>query len=179
MYAIVNIAGQQFKVEEDQKIFVHRLEGKEDTKVSFDDVLLIGNNGKIFVGDPVIQGAKVSAKILEHLKADKIIVFKKKRRKGYSVKNAHRQFLTKIQIEKIFAKGGSASGGEEKTATKKESAKAVAKTETPAKVPAKKPTKTKTTTKKATAKKTEAKVTTSKKPTAKKTTPKKEGGKKA
>jgi len=169
MYAIVNIAGQQFKVEEDQKIFVHRLEGKEDTKVSFDDVLLIDNNGKISIGDPVIQGAKVSAKILEHIKADKIIVFKKKRRKGYSVKNAHRQFLTKIQIEKI----------EEKATAKKESAKAVAKTEIPVKAPAKKPTKTKTTSKKATAKKTEAKVTTSKKPTAKKTTPKKEGGKKA
>ena len=169
MYAIVNIAGKQFKVEEDQKIFVHRLEGKEDTKVSFDEVLLIDNNGKVSIGDPVIQGAKVSAKILEHLKADKVIVFKKKRRKGYSVKNAHRQFLTKIQIEKISAKGGSASGGEEKVTAKKESVKAVAKTETPAKAPAKK----------ATAKKAEAKVTISKKPTAKKTTTKKEGGKKA
>lgn len=159
MYAIVNIAGQQFKVEEDQKIFVHRLEGKEDTKVSFDDVLLIDNNGKVSIGDPVIQGAKVSAKILEHVKADKVIVFKKKRRKGYSVKNAHRQFLTKIQIEKI----------EEKAAAKKESGKTVAKIEIPAKTPAKK----------ATAKKAEAKATTSKKPTAKKTTPKKESDKKA
>jgi len=164
MYAIVNIAGQQFKVEEDQKIFVHRLEGVEDTKVSFDDVLLIDNNGKVSIGDPVIQGAKVSAKILEHLKADKIIVFKKKRRKGYSVKNAHRQFLTKIQIEKIEEKATA-----KKATEKKESAKVVAKTETLAKAPAKK----------STAKKTEAKVTTSKKPTAKKTTPKKEGGKKA
>ena len=168
MYAIVNIAGKQFKVEEDQKIFVHRLEGKEDTKVSFDDVLLIDNNGKVSIGNPVIQGAKVSAKILEHLKADKVIVFKKKRRKGYSVKNAHRQFLTKIQIEKISAKGVAASGVEEKapakeTIAKKESAKAVTKTETMEKAPAKK----------ATAKKAEAKATTSKKPTAKKTTAKK------
>ena len=159
MYAIVNIAGKQFKVEEDQKIFVHRLEGKEDTKVSFDDVLLIDNNGKVSIGDPVIQGAKVSAKILEHLKGDKVIVFKKKRRKGYSVKNAHRQFLTKIQIEEISAKGVSTpAGGEEKAAAKetpakKESAKAVAKPKTPAKASAKKPTAKAPTAKKATAKK--------------------------
>ena len=106
MYAIVEIAGQQFKVEQDQQLFVHRLEGAEGTKVSFDNVLLIDNKGKVNVGAPVIAGANVSVKILEHLKDDKVIVFKKKRRKGYKVKNGHRQYLTKIQIESISEKGG-------------------------------------------------------------------------
>jgi len=124
MYAIVKIAGQQFKVEEKQELFVHRLEGKEDTKVSFDDVLLLGNNGKISVGDPVIKGAKVSAKILEHLKGDKVIVFKKKRRKGYSVNNAHRQYLTKISIEKIYASGEKEKVVSKETTVKKEEVKA-------------------------------------------------------
>ena len=95
MYAIVEIAGQQFKVEEDQQIFVHRLETKEGSKIDFDQVLLMDNGGKIEVGAPVIKGAKVTAKVLEHLKGDKVIVFKKKRRKGYKVKNGHRQYLTK------------------------------------------------------------------------------------
>ena len=81
MYAIVEIAGQQFKVEKDQQIFVHRLEEKEGSKVAFDNVLLIDNNGKVNVGAPAIAGASVSAKVLEHLKGDKVIVFKKKRRK--------------------------------------------------------------------------------------------------
>ncbi len=101
MYAIVEIAGQQFKIEQDQQIFVHRLEAKEGSKVDFDKVLLMDNAGKINVGAPVIKGAKVTAKILEHLKGDKVIVFKKKRRKGYKVKNGHRQYLTKIEILKI------------------------------------------------------------------------------
>ena len=101
MYAIVEIAGQQFKIEQDQQIFVHRLEAKEGSKVDFDKVLLMDNAGKINVGAPVIKGAKVIAKILEHLKGDKVIVFKKKRRKGYKVKNGHRQYLTKIEILKI------------------------------------------------------------------------------
>ena len=101
MYAIVEIAGQQFKIKQDQQIFVHRLEAKEGSKVDFDKVLLMDNAGKINVGAPVIKGAKVTAKILEHLKGDKVIVFKKKRRKGYKVKNGHRQYLTKIEILKI------------------------------------------------------------------------------
>lgn len=115
MYAIVEIAGQQFKVEKDQQVFVHRLEGKEGSKVTFDNVLLIDNNGKINVGAPAIAGASVAAKVLEHLKGDKVIVFKKKRRKGYKVKNGHRQYLTKIQIEAI-----SESGAAKKTAVAKE-----------------------------------------------------------
>jgi large subunit ribosomal protein L21 len=105
MYAIVEIAGQQFKVEKDQQLFVHRLEGKEGAKVSFDNVLLIDNAGKVNVGAPAVAGASVSAKILEHLKGDKITIFKKKRRKGYKVKNGHRQAFTKIQIEDISEKG--------------------------------------------------------------------------
>lgn len=103
MYAIVEIAGQQFKVEKDQSIFVHRLEGEEGSNVDFDKVLLIEDGKKINVGTPIVEGAKVSAKILNHLKGDKVIVFKKKRRKGYRKKNGHRQYLTKIQIENIKA----------------------------------------------------------------------------
>lgn len=103
MYAIVNIAGQQFKVQKDQEIFVHRLEGDEGTKVTFDDVLLIDDKGKVNVGVPKIDGASVSAKIVGHLKGDKVIVFKKKRRKGYQKLNGHRQYFTKIQIESIKA----------------------------------------------------------------------------
>lgn len=130
MYAIVEIAGQQFKVEKDQQLFVHRLEGAEGAKVSFDNVLLIDNKGKVNVGAPVITGANVSAKILEHLKDDKVIVFKKKRRKGYKVKNGHRQYLTKIQIEAISEKGGAkpvAKKSEPKAAAKEEAPKAEAK----------------------------------------------------
>ena len=104
MYAIVEIAGQQFKVEKDQQIFVHRLDTKEGSKIDFDQVLLMDNGGKIEVGAPVVKGAKVTAKVLEHLKGDKVIVFKKKRRKGYKVKNGHRQYLTKLEILKINTK---------------------------------------------------------------------------
>jgi len=103
MYAIVEIAGQQFKVEKGQEIFVHRLEGEEGAKLDFDNVLLIEDGKKIKVGTPNVEGAKVSTKILSHLKGDKVIVFKKKRRKGYKVKNGHRQYLTKISIESITA----------------------------------------------------------------------------
>ena len=101
MYAIVEIAGQQFKVEKKQQIFVHRLNSKEGDKIIFDNVLLIDNNGKIKVGTPNVSGAKITAKVLEHLKGDKVIVFKKKRRKGYKVKKGHRQFLSKIEIHDI------------------------------------------------------------------------------
>lgn len=104
MYAIVDIAGQQFKVEKDQKLYVHRLEGEEGKKVSFDQVLLIENGSKIAVGDPVVKGASVSATILAHVKGDKVLVFKKKRRKGYQKLNGHRQYMTQIQIEDISEK---------------------------------------------------------------------------
>jgi large subunit ribosomal protein L21 len=103
MYAIVDIAGQQFKVEKDQTVFVHRLENKEGDKVSFENVLLVDNNGSVKVGAPTVSGASVSAKVLNHLKGDKVIVFKKKRRKGYQKSNGHRQQFTKIVIEGINA----------------------------------------------------------------------------
>jgi large subunit ribosomal protein L21 len=126
MYAIVEIAGQQFKVAQDQKVFVHRLQGEEGSKVTFDNVLLV-DNGDITIGAPAIEGAAVTAKILSHLKGDKVIVFKKKRRKGYRVKNGHRQSFTEIQIESIAASGA------KKVAAKKAApkAKAAAKTEAP------------------------------------------------
>ena len=104
MYAIVEIAGQQFKVSKDQKVYVHRLANEEGANVSFDRVLLIDNNGAITVGAPAINGASVEAKVLKHLKGDKVLVFKKKRRKGYKVKNGHRQLFTQIVIENIVAK---------------------------------------------------------------------------
>jgi len=141
MYAIVEIAGQQFKVEKDQQIFVHRLDSKEGEKVTFDNVLLIETSGKVKVGSPNVSGAKVIAKVLEHLKGDKVVVFKKKKRKGYRVKNGHRQYLSKIEIQKI----------DEKAAAKK----AVPKKEA-------KPKAAEPKTKKASAKKTTAKKTTKK-----------------
>jgi large subunit ribosomal protein L21 len=105
MYAIVEIAGQQFKVAKDQKVFVNRLATEEGKKVSFDNVLLIGDGDKVTVGAPAINGAQVGAKVVKHLKGDKVIVFKKKRRKGYQVKNGHRQSLSEIVIESIVASG--------------------------------------------------------------------------
>ncbi len=100
MYAIVEIAGQQFKVEQGQQIFVHRLEGEVGSKVDFDKVLLTDNDGDVKIGAPTLK-TKVSGTIVEHLKGDKVIVFKKKRRKGYKKKNGHRQYLTKLSIDKI------------------------------------------------------------------------------
>lgn len=102
MYAIVEIAGQQFKVEKDNKIFVHRLEAEEGAVVEFDKVLLIDNDGKVKVGKPTVKAAKISAKILVHQKGDKVLVFKKKRRKGYKKMNGHRQQFTQIQIQDII-----------------------------------------------------------------------------
>lgn len=101
MYAIVEIAGQQFKVTKDQQIFVHRLQNEEGSVVEFNSVLLVDNDGKVTVGAPAINGAKVTAKIMSHLKGDKVIVFKKKRRKGYKKQNGHRQYLSQIHIESI------------------------------------------------------------------------------
>src|SRR5690554_5460962 len=102
MYAIVTIAGQQFKVEKDRKVFVHRLGAEEGASVEFDEVLLIEDESGIKVGAPTLAGAKVTAKVLSHLKGEKVIVFKKKRRKGYKKKNGHRQYLSQIQIEDIL-----------------------------------------------------------------------------
>ncbi len=105
MYAIVEMAGQQFKVAKDQKVYVHRLQTEEGKKVTFDNVLLLDDGTNITIGAPAIDGAAVEAKVIKHLKGDKVIVFKKKRRKGYSKKNGHRQSLTEIVIESIVAKG--------------------------------------------------------------------------
>lgn len=148
MYAIVEIAGQQYKVEKKQEIFVHRLEEKEGAKVEFTDVLLIDNNGKVNIGTPVIKNAVVSAKVLEHLKGDKVLVFKKKRRKGYQKLNGHRQYLTRILINDILEKAPKAA------APKKEEKPASEKKEAAPKAEAKKaaPKKAATTAKKTTAK---------------------------
>ncbi len=105
MYAIVEIAGQQFKVEKDQRLFVHQLKGEAGDTVEFSDVYLIDDNGTVSVGAPAVEGALVKAKIEEHLKGNKVIVFKKKRRKGYKKKNGHRQRLTRITIEDIVVSG--------------------------------------------------------------------------
>ena len=101
MYAIVNIAGQQFKVQQDQQVIVHRLEGEEGKKLEFKEVMMVDNAGKIKIGSPV-KGATVSASIVSHLRGDKVIIFKKKRRKGYQKQSGHRQDLTKIKIEGII-----------------------------------------------------------------------------
>ena len=104
MYAIVEIAGQQFKVEKDRKVYVHRLAGAEEgAQIEFDSVLLVDNDGQVKIGTPKVEGAKVTAKVLSHLKGDKVIIFKKKRRKTFERKNGHRQYLTQIQIESINA----------------------------------------------------------------------------
>nr|WP_321415787.1 50S ribosomal protein L21 [uncultured Allomuricauda sp.] len=105
MYAIVEMAGQQFKVAKDQKVYVHRLQGEEGDKVTFDKVLLLEDGDNVTIGAPVIDGAAVEAKVVKHLKGDKVIVFKKKRRKGYQKKNGHRQYLTEIVVEGILTKG--------------------------------------------------------------------------
>ena len=132
MYAIVEIAGQQFKVVQDQKLFVHRLAEKEGAKVSFDKVYLLDDGKKVSIGAPAITGASVEAKVVSHLKGDKVIVFKKKRRKGYRVKNGHRQALTELVIEKIQASGAKAKKAEATEASKKET-KAAAKKAAPKK----------------------------------------------
>jgi large subunit ribosomal protein L21 len=125
MYAIVEIAGQQFKVAKDQKVYVHRLKGEEGSKVTFDNVFLLDDKGNISIGAPAIEGAAVTAKILGHLKGDKVIVFKKKRRKGYIKKNGHRQALSEIQIESIVASGAK-KAAPQKAVTKAEAPKAEA-----------------------------------------------------
>ena len=142
MYAIVEIAGQQFKVEKDQRYFVHQLEGKAGSNVTFDQVLLLDDNGKVSVGAPAVNGVQVTAKIVQHLKGDKVIVFKKKRRKGYAVKNGHRQRLTEISIQEIGKKAApkKAVAPKKETVEKKAAPKktATAKKATSAKSVAKK-----------------------------------------
>ena len=142
MYAIVEIAGQQFKVAKDQKLFVHRLQDKEGSKVSFDKVYLLDDGKKVTVGAPAISGAVVEAKVVGHLKGDKVIVFKKKRRKGYRVKNGHRQALTELTVEKIIASGAKPAAAKPKAekaaapakkATAKTAEKPKAEKATPAK----------------------------------------------
>ena len=103
MYAIVEIAGQQFKVQKDQKIFVHRLDAEAGSKVEFDRVLLVDNGGKVNIGAPAIAGAKVTAQVNDHIKGDTVIIFRKKRRKGYVKRNGHRQSFTQITITYIKA----------------------------------------------------------------------------
>ena len=105
MYAIVEIAGQQSKVERGNKVYVHRLEANEGAKIEFDKVFLLDNGGKISVGNPTVEGAKVAATVISHLKGDKVIIFKKKRRKGYQKWNNHRQSFTQILIQGVLAKG--------------------------------------------------------------------------
>ena len=101
MIAVVNIAGQQFKVQKDQKIFIHRLNADAGKSVEFGDVVLVDNAGKVKVGAPLLKGASVAAKVLAHVRGDKVIVFKKKRRKGYQKQTGHRQDFTQVQIESI------------------------------------------------------------------------------
>ena len=134
MYAIVEIAGQQFKVAKDQKLFVHRLQDKEGSKVSFDKVYLLYDGKKVTVGAPAISGAAVEAKVVSHLKGDKVIVFKKKRRKGYRVKNGHRQALTELMVEKIVASGAKSPSPKPKVEKAPAPAKAAAAKKATAKV---------------------------------------------
>jgi large subunit ribosomal protein L21 len=129
MYAIVEIAGQQFKVAKDQRLYVHRLDAKEGAKVEFDNVLLVENGGKVIVGAPAVEGAKVTAKVLGHLKGDKVIVFKKKRRKGYQKQNGHRQYMTQIQIDQIVEKGGAKAAPKAKAEPKADAPAAEANNE--------------------------------------------------
>ena len=129
MYAIVEIAGQQFKVAKDQKVYVNRLQGEEGSKVTFDNVLLADDNGKVTIGAPAIEGASVTAQILGHLKGDKVIVFKKKRRKGYRKKNGHRQYLSEIQIESIALTGSKKTAKKEAAPKKEATPKAEVKEE--------------------------------------------------
>ena len=151
MYAIVDIAGQQFKVKKDQKIFVHRLENKEGSSVDFESVLLIDNDKTVLVGEPEIKGAKIVGKVLSHTKGDKVQVFKKKRRKGYKVLNGHRQYLTQIQIEDIIEKATPKKAAAAKTAVAPKKAAAAKTAVAPKKAAA---TKTAVAPKKATAAKT-------------------------
>jgi len=156
MYAIVEIAGQQFKVEEGKKIFVHRLEAEENKKIKFEQVLLVEEEGNISVGEPFVKDSFVEGKIIDHVRGDKVIVFKKKIKKGYRIKNGHRQNFTQIEIISINGKttqkkhavkkeaapaAGEPAAEEKKPPVKKEAKKPAAKKESAAekKPAAKKP----------------------------------------
>lgn len=134
MFAIVDIAGQQFKVEKDQKLYVHRLDGEAGTDIFLDKVLLIDNDKNVIIGNPVVSDAAIIAKILSHVKGDKVKIFKKRRRKGYQVLKGHRQSLTEIQVSEILEKGGSKAMKEApakkavKETTKKEETKVTPET---------------------------------------------------
>lgn len=147
MYAIVEIAGQQFKVQKDQKIFVHRLAEKEGDNVTFDKVLLTDDGKKVNIGTPTVIGAVVKAKVLSHMRGDKVLVFKKKRRKGYQKLNGHRQDLSQIEIEDITLNGKAAAkkATAKKPETKEQVKKEVVKKEAPKKAEAKKVVKKETT----------------------------------
>jgi len=178
MYAIVEIAGQQFKVEEGKKIFVHRLELGGVEKIVFDKVLLIEDNGRVIIGEPVIKDAVVEGKVLEHVRGDKIIVFKKKRRKGYRVKNGHRQNFTYVEIVNISEKGSikkATPKKEEKVVTETKASEEAVKDQKPTekKTAARKPSVKKAEKEKAPAKKTTVRKPAEKKPVQKKTTAKK------
>ena len=103
MYVIVEIQGQQFKAEAGRRLFVHRVEAERGASVEFDKVLLVDNEGKLTIGAPVVEGAKVVCEVLSHVKGEKVIVFKKKRRKGYKKRNGHRQSFTEILIKEVVA----------------------------------------------------------------------------
>ncbi len=130
MYAIVEMAGQQFKVAKDQKVYVHRLQVEEGKKVTFDNVLLLADGSNVTVGAPAIDGAAVEAKVVKHLRGDKVIVFHKKRRKGYRKKNGHRQSLTEIVIESIVSKGAKKAESKKSEPKKAEPKKAEPKATT-------------------------------------------------
>jgi large subunit ribosomal protein L21 len=119
MYAIVDIAGQQFKVTKDQKVYVHRLEEQEGASITLEKVLLIDNDGDVKVGLPIVEGASIQAKVLAHVKGDKVLIFKKRKRKSYQKMNGHRQFFTQILIEDIKVVGNTAKA---KKATAKSTA---------------------------------------------------------
>jgi large subunit ribosomal protein L21 len=161
MYAIVEIAGQQFKVEEGKNIFVHRLEVENEEKVEFDQVLLIEDEGKIIIGEPTIKDALVEGKVLEQVRGDKVIVFKKKRKKGYRVRNGHRQYFTQVQIVSIKEKAVKKASKKEDAVVSESVVESVVAAET--KVAVKKPA-----AKKAAVSKSGEKSATAKKPAAKK-----------
>lgn len=168
MYAIVDVAGQQFKVEEGKKIFVHRLSEDQGETVELDQVLLIDLDGKVIVGEPIIKGALITAKVIDHPRGEKVKVFKKKRRKGYQKLSGHRQDLTQLQIESISEKGETKKKPAAKPAAKAETkkvdeAKKVAKKKPATKVETKKVAESKTVVRKKPATKAPAKKTTTKK----------------
>ncbi len=180
MYAIVEIAGQQFKVEEGKKIFVHRLEVEEGNQIEFDQVLLIEDDGKITIGEPIIKDAIVEGKILDHMRGDKVIVFKKKRKKGYRVKNGHRQNFTQVEIVSINVKASPKKATPKKEEVKVAEVKVTEKPAKEKKAAEKKPAVKKPAVKKeeAPAKKASEKKVAEKKVTEKKVTEKKPAVKK-